>query len=198
MKVKKKVLITTSREPSPRTRSFVKDLTSLAPWLVRLNRGKMTFQELVEEALAENSETLAVIGEMRGNPSIIRLYDLSQASASKKILHTYTIFLKGVALSREAGHHGIEAEKIREIIVDSIPEASEETRALILALHQLFQTGLTLPPEGKYIKISINSSLKIIKFKQLPGNLNMGPIIKYHKITSPRRTLELGEEIESK
>lgn len=194
---KQKVVVSTSREPSPKTRSFLKDLTSLVPWVVRVNRGKLTFYELIEEALMEGSNTLALIGEMRGNPSILRLYDLTEFTNSSKVLHTYTIMLKGVTLSREAGHKGVNLGEVADIVIEPIVKADEEEKSLILALHQLFNSGI-VPVEGKkHIRIIINPTFKLIKFKLMPINYEVGPIIRYSKVNMPKRIMELGEEVES-
>lgn len=195
--MKRKVVITTSREPSPRTRSFVKDLCSLASWLVRLNRGKMTFYDIVEEAVSEGSSTLAVIGEMKGNPSIIRLYDLSDATLTGKVLNTYTIILKGVSLSRELGHHGVNLEDVKEILIEPPKEINEESKMAFFALHQLFNSGMKPPEDGKYISINVNTVYNMIKFRLNPGNQPVGPVIRYKKISSPGKQIELGEEAES-
>lgn len=97
-----KTVFTTSREPSQRTRSFLKDFVTLSPHFVRITRGKYTFREIVELARLEKARFLAVIGEMRGNPSIIRLYDIDPVNDDPS--HIYTVFLKGITLSREAGN----------------------------------------------------------------------------------------------
>jgi U3 small nucleolar ribonucleoprotein protein IMP4 len=194
--LKKKVIISTSREPSPRTRSFVKDISNLAYWLIKINRGKMTFHELVEEAILADSNTLAVVGEMRGNPSIIRVYDLTDVARTEKLLHTYSIILKGVALSRETGNHGVEPQEVNEIIIEPSQGHDEESKALVLALHQMLNTGVEPPREGKYIKVNINTAFKLVKFKLFPTGLNVGPVIKYFKVKTPKKLIELGEAAE--
>lgn len=197
IKLKKKVIVTTSREPSPRTRSFVKDLSSLAEWIIKLNRGKLTFRELVDQAILSDSTTLAVIGEMRGNPSIVRLYDLTDAMRTGKVLHTYSIMLKGIALSREAMHSGVDPHLVKEIVIESPQVQNEESRDVVFAIHQLLNTGVEPPQEGKHIKVSINTTYRIIRFRLYPGAIGVGPVIKYIRVKPVKKMIELGEEAES-
>ncbi len=93
-----KVLITTSRRPSPRTRSFIKDLVSLIPGAMKINRGHLTMEELTLLALSKGCDRLVVVGERKGNPSIIRIYDLQRGGVHKNIV---SVKVLGVALSRE-------------------------------------------------------------------------------------------------
>ena len=98
MEMNSKVLITTSRRPSPRTRSFIKDLVSLIPGAMKINRGHLTMEELTLLALSKGCDRLVVVGERRGNPSIMRIYDVQQGGVYKNIV---SVKVLGVALSRE-------------------------------------------------------------------------------------------------
>ena len=93
------ILITTSHKPSPRLRSFVKDLASVIPRSLKLNRGKKTLEDLLYDAIELNADRLIIVGEKKGNPGSIRVYLVDREEEKLRELAFYSI--KGVKLSRE-------------------------------------------------------------------------------------------------
>lgn len=91
------LLVTTSRNPSRRTRSFVKDLTSVINGLVRINRGKKTFNDLLNLMRVYNSQGLIVVFEKRGNPSALNYYVITDGRLEKIMM----IRLASIKLLRE-------------------------------------------------------------------------------------------------
>lgn len=67
------MLISTSRKPSPKTRKFCKNFAH-ATGSTYINRGKMNMRELLLRALEEDEINLAVVNEIKGNPSKITFY----------------------------------------------------------------------------------------------------------------------------
>ena len=67
------MLISTSRKPSQKTRKFCKNF-SHATDSTSVNRGKMNMRELLLKALAEDEVNLAIVNEIKGNPSKITFY----------------------------------------------------------------------------------------------------------------------------
>lgn len=67
------MLISTSRKPSPKTRKFCKNF-SHATGSTYVNRGKMNMRELLLRALEEDEVNLAVVNEIKGNPSKVTFY----------------------------------------------------------------------------------------------------------------------------
>ncbi len=177
----KPTIITTSREPSRRTRSFIKDLACLAPWLVRLTRGKLTFQELVEHALGEGAATLAIVCERKANPSLIRIYDLTQPLQDGLPIHAYTIFLKGITLSREKGRRTSDL-KVREAVVDAEPPRTSEERDVILSLLKLFgaRPAIEEREEEGVLRIIVRYMARgaVIEFQDTSTGRLVGPVIR--------------------
>jgi len=66
-----KILITSSRRPSRRTRTFLKDLALLFN-AYRFNRGKSSISDLLSKL--KDDEKLIIIDTKKGNPSRIRVY----------------------------------------------------------------------------------------------------------------------------
>lgn len=98
------VLITTSHRPSYRTRSFIKELASVMPGSVRTHRGKKTLLHLAFEARKNRARYIIVVCEKKGNPSLLRIYEVPQVvtqPATNIIKHRASIVLSGVRLSRE-------------------------------------------------------------------------------------------------
>ena len=67
------MLISTSRKPSQKTRKFCKNLAH-ATGSTLVNRGKMNMRELLLKALEFDEFNLAIVNEIKGNPSRISFY----------------------------------------------------------------------------------------------------------------------------
>jgi len=128
------IVITTSRRPSPRTRSLVKDLVRVIPGATRITRGHLTMQELARDAILMGADRVVIVGERRGNPSILRFY--RPARSPLRLDNIVTLLIKGVTLAREAGNR-FPPSNIRSISVDPDPSglAEEIAEALIIALN---------------------------------------------------------------
>lgn len=68
------MLITTSRKPSPRTRSFAGSMERVFNSKY-VNRGKMSMRDVILKLKASNYLNVAVIYEMKGNPSRIEFFN---------------------------------------------------------------------------------------------------------------------------
>jgi U3 small nucleolar ribonucleoprotein protein IMP4 len=71
------MLITTSRKPSQKTRTFGRALEKVFP-SIYINRGKMSLRDVFLKALDENFSTVLVIHEMKGNPSRLEFYQANE------------------------------------------------------------------------------------------------------------------------
>ncbi|WP_405290138.1 Brix domain-containing protein [Methanobrevibacter sp.] len=67
------MLISTSRKPSQKTRKFCKTLARTTG-STSVNRGKMNMRELLLKALEVDEINLAIVNEIKGNPSKITFY----------------------------------------------------------------------------------------------------------------------------
>jgi len=95
------IIITTSHKPSQRTRSFVKDLANTLPFSLKINRGKKTIDDLGLEAYRNNASYVFIVGERKGNPSLIKVYRLDKSTTYPSLKHIASIKIIGVKLSRE-------------------------------------------------------------------------------------------------
>lgn len=67
------MLISTSRKPSQKTRRFCKNFARTTD-STSVNRGKMNMRELLLRALSEDETNLAIVNEIKSNPSRITFY----------------------------------------------------------------------------------------------------------------------------
>ncbi len=140
------ILITTSHKPSPRTRSFVKDLASIIPYSKTLTRGKKTLDELAVEAHRYRCKYFIVVGERRGNPSLIRIYMIDYTGRYPKPVHTASIILRGVTLSRE-NPEAIKTYGIETIGLDNEKCFSDRCFKLFDTFYQLFRDRVSDKPD---------------------------------------------------
>jgi U3 small nucleolar ribonucleoprotein protein IMP4 len=91
------ILVTTTRRPSKRTRSFVRDLYHVLPNSTRRNRGKMSLEDLNELAIKIGADRVIVVGTQRGNPSSLTFYEPTPSHLKPISI----VSLSGVSLRRE-------------------------------------------------------------------------------------------------
>jgi len=65
------ILISTSRRPSTRTRSFVKELLGVIPLSFQVTRGKKSIEELKDVAILKDCRRLMIVESKDGNPSTL-------------------------------------------------------------------------------------------------------------------------------
>jgi len=98
------LLITTSREPSRRTRSFVNDLVKVIPNSIKFNRGKATYEDLTTVMRLHSSYGVLMVLERKGNPSALAYLVLGGA---KDLVRKYLVLISSLKLLREIRGHQI-------------------------------------------------------------------------------------------
>ncbi len=73
------ILITTSRRPSRRTRRFCRELSAVLPHSFYVNRGKASLRTVVERAFVDGYSRVLIVGETKGNPSLMRFLDVQRS-----------------------------------------------------------------------------------------------------------------------
>ncbi|MHA1302429.1 MAG: hypothetical protein ACTSQE_00110 [Candidatus Heimdallarchaeaceae archaeon] len=94
----KKIVFTTSRRPSNKTRSFIKDIVSVIPNSSKYARGTQSLDYLLNLLKNRGFQIAVVINSVKGNPNFWRIFDLSGESP---VEFSYAIKLRGLTLSRE-------------------------------------------------------------------------------------------------
>lgn len=93
------LIITTSREPSRRTRSFVNDLVRVVPNSFKFNRGKATYKDLALLVKRRNSRGVLIVMERKGNPSALAY--LTPEGIQTSLKRRYVILISSLKLLRE-------------------------------------------------------------------------------------------------
>jgi len=176
------VVFTTSRAPSPRTRSLVKELALIIPGGTRLTRGHLTMDEIAAIARTRGADRVTIIGESRGNPSIIRVYKVTSPPSPPSLVNIVTMIVRGVSLARE---RGVWRPPRPDTLYVEVGESGEEyAEALIRAWHARLLKG-----DARYrVKAVVEASGEdaIIDFRD-PQGRPVGPRL---RVSKPRRMIK--------
>ncbi len=174
-------LLTTSHSPSPRTRSFIKDLASCLPGILRVHRGKKTLLQLALEARRYGARYLLVVGERKGNPSLIRIYSIGLYFERDSILkHIVSIVIRGVKLSREVPG-STRTYNVERVGVDSRECVSDECFKLADLFLKIFGSKLDLDKPDVWIVVSERNNMVKIVFRNRLGHI-VGPAISVWRV----------------
>ena len=173
------ILITTSRRPTRRIRTFCNDLSRCIPHSTRINRGKLSREGLAEKALELDADRVIIVDRWKGGPGKIELFHVKESLLGVPPL----IYIRGIKLQREMGF-----PKSRPFdsmaITASYSSQDEEIPKLVEALSNFLQVPVTKPNESfekKYqVLMGVNRDamerIRITFFK-LPENREIGPRI---------------------
>ncbi len=71
------IIITSSRDASKRTRSFLNELEIIIPNSLKINRGRQSFREITRISYDIGARFLLFVLTYKGNPSYLELYTIS-------------------------------------------------------------------------------------------------------------------------
>ena len=158
------MLISTSRKPSQKTRKFCKNF-SHATVSSYVNRGKMNMRELLLKALELGEVNIAVVYEIKGNPSRITFY-----SNKGEVL---LVLLINVTLTNERLH----------ISPKNLTVVSEVEKLNSLA--EIFTFPLVEEDNANYIKINKTDDDLVAKInfinkfeEEIPFQINVRKVLK--------------------
>ncbi|MEB3851744.1 MAG: hypothetical protein LRS49_04085 [Desulfurococcales archaeon] len=183
------ILITTSRAPSPRTRSLVKDLELVLPRARRLTRGHLTMAELAAIARARGAVRVLVVGERRGNPSIIRAYKPTRPPLEPRLENIVTFIVRGASLSRERGARpGRGADSL---LVEAGEGSEDVADAMVIAFGaRLLMPGMR-PGEGAVVaSLTASGDEVLVEFRDWEGE-SVGPRL---RLARPQRMVKGGSD----
>ncbi|MBS7634858.1 hypothetical protein KEJ34_05110 [Candidatus Bathyarchaeota archaeon] len=176
------ILLTTSHRPTRRVRSLCNDLARSTPGLVKINRGKTSFFDLVEKAVQMKIEKIIVVDRWKGGPGRIRFFRVIDGKMREKAPRLY---VSGVRLRREFGASKENNQKlIRCMFLDSTEIKNDEVEKLASSLSEFFEIPLFKAEEAPsiydaYLRFtSSEDCLACISFYILPSNAEIGPRIK--------------------
>lgn len=167
-----KIVICTSRRPSPRTRSFVKDLANAFSG-DRITRGKSSLEELLTLSVESGYDKIIIVDTRYGNPGRLRIYDVR----SKEL--AAIIVLKGVTLTRENPRSirfnpkGVvvlrTGYKLEDIMIGSLNLKAIENINYV-------------PPRYGVLVVEESKNIGIIRFLEVNSLRDYGPILRIRRV----------------
>lgn len=174
------ILLTTSRHPSQRTRTFCNELARLIPKCIRVNRGKMSLDNLAEKALENNIARVLIIEEWHGNPGKMALFKVLESGLS---WFPPKMIIRSLTLQREIKRSQVKTTKVYGILESSegaMSDVSKLTSVLsdFLQLPKLSHKDVGCLKNQNVVEISHFSHGCIkITFTNFPKGVELGPRI---------------------
>lgn len=173
-----KFMLTTSRKPSHRTRSFARDLVTVIPWCFHFTRGSCSLKDLAEELANLGINRILILHEKKGNPSLIKFYKLVDEKLEER---EYRVRIKGISLSRELKHvRSIFTSESKFSVVNQSKSDFGEQLYTMLSLFFDFQRVRELPQDPNFKGIAILYSDNVqghikLEFQQIETKKMIGP-----------------------
>jgi rRNA maturation protein Rpf1 len=92
-------LLTTSRQPTGRIRAFCRDLVDSIPQVIRINRGKMSQDSIIEKAITFNADRVIIVERWNEGFGKINFFQIS--SSRRLIQFPPLILISEINLRRE-------------------------------------------------------------------------------------------------
>jgi len=177
------ILLTTSRRPTERMRSFCRELAYSFPDVLRVNRGKMSLDGVAEKAIELGAERAVVVDRRRGQPGAINLFQVTSSGLKPELP---VILVGGVRLRRE---FNVPTRRIRaSVITYDSKDYDGELEKLVWKLSQFF--GLPSLPVNEVsgednlsFHVSFESSRCLkLTFVLLERMIEIGPRVSVSKL----------------
>jgi len=175
------MLLTTSRRPTGRIRSFCRDLANSIPDVVRVNRGKMSLDGIAEKAIGLEADRIVVVDRWRGGLKI----NLFRISSTGLTSVPPLMLISGIRLRREFKEG---TGNVRSSVITMKPEDSSELIRIAGHLSQYFGLAVLSVDEavrkyGASMHFSFDSSRRLqITFMRLQRMVEIGPRVTLSKL----------------
>jgi len=150
------IVIGSTRKPTQRVRSFIKELNWVIPQSTRLTRGKQGLVDFCEAARDIGASCILLVGSFHGNPGRLGFLHLIEDSWMFK---PPTIILKSVHLLRESRHDSIPPSKLLYIV----PETDNDTANAEILANTL---GMPFVNRTNISKTGPNASILLVALHQ--------------------------------
>ena len=170
------ILLTTSRRPTTRIRTFCRDLARSIPNIVRINRGKLNLDGIAERALEFNADRVVIVDRWRSGPGKIELF---QTGSEGLISVSPLMYVAGIRLQRE--FEGTKAKPIRSLTITTPPEKTAQVAKIAEFLSNFLNIPMSSMDEAvsgysAAMHITVNASRRTqITFMLLPETVEVGP-----------------------
>ena len=176
------ILLTTSRRPTGRIRTFCRDFVNSIPDVVRVNRGKMSLDGVAERAIELEADRVVVVDRWRRGPGKINLFRIS-STGLKSV--PPLMLISGIRLRREFKEG---TKRARSSAITMKPEDSAELERIAGRLSQYFDLPVLSVDEaarkyGASMHFSFDSSRRLqITFMRLQQMVEIGPRVTLSKL----------------
>lgn len=162
-------LLTSSRRPSRRTRTLMKDLELVIYGIVRFTRGHESLKSINNIANANGFKRVVIINEWKGNPGLMVAYSPSE----RGLIEIGRLRIVGVKLRRELGRRN--AGLCKEVV-----SASEDDTIAYVAklLADAFQLKIAERPTTDYLEVSLDEDYITIVPRKRENNAILGPLLR--------------------
>ncbi len=117
-------MITMSRRPTRLIRTFCNELAATLPGAVRVNRGKMSMEDIAEKAWELGADRVILVSRWKGNPGKLCLYRVGDEGLEP---FPPLIYIYGIKLRRDMG---VKLGKVDSLAVCAVPERTRLGKAL--------------------------------------------------------------------
>jgi U3 small nucleolar ribonucleoprotein protein IMP4 len=176
------ILLTTSRRPTKRIRTFCHDFVLSVPNIIRINRGKLNLDGITEKAVELNANRIVVIDRWKAGPGKVKLFRIEHNGliSCPPLMH-----VSGVRLRREFKAN---TKHLRSLVVTIAQENHTETVRIAELLSGFFNLPrLSIDEAAAKYQVSMHLSLDAsrhtqITFMFLPQMVEIGPRITLSKV----------------
>jgi U3 small nucleolar ribonucleoprotein protein IMP4 len=131
-------LLTTSRRPTPRIRTFCRDLARSIPNVVRINRGKLSLDGIAEKTLELNANQVIIVDRWKGGPGKIEFFKIGQEGL---VSFPPIMYVSSIKLQRELDK--VKAKPVRSLIITTSSEKSDEIIRIARSLSNFLNVPLS-------------------------------------------------------
>jgi len=176
------ILLTTSRRPTERIRTFCRNLANSIPNVVRVNRGKMSLDGVIEKAIELEADHIVVVDRWRAGPGKINLF-LRSSTGLKPV--PPLMLMSRIHLRREL-EEGM--RRTRSSVITVEPENSPELERISGHLSKFFNLPVLSLAEAckenrASMHFSFGSSQRLqVTFMILQQMVEIGPRLTLSKL----------------
>lgn len=181
MRKRRRILLTTSRRPTSRIRSFCHDFAGSLPNIIRINRGKLNLDGIIEKALEIDADRAIIVDRWKGGSGKIHLLAMKETELNPASL---LIFIKGLKLRRE---FKMKTKLVKSSII-TMSNISSSGRKIAESLAHFFEISIfpsrqVVHNYSASMHISTDASGRTtITFALLPELTEIGPRLSLAKV----------------
>ena len=182
MSTKKNMLVTTSREPTDKIRTFCNDIAHAIPNVIRVNRGKLSLDGVAEKALKLNADRAVIIDRWKEGFAVIRFYRIGDSGL------TLSPPLIDVASVRFRRDFETGVKRVKSLAIVMPLEVSSEAKRLAQSMGKFFDIPVFIGQDkvsgfSAAMRISSNAPNRVqVTFVLVPTLVEIGPRISVSKV----------------